>query len=108
VNTQIAITTENNVTTVGVTDESEEYLMWQIEEGDEQNIHFEYNDQINSGYNNIKEITLMLDGIHLEMSTGELVHFYFNNLSKSEYLRFVSALEGIYSSNPEILEVIDK
>ena len=107
-NTQIAITTEGNVTTVGVSDESQEYLLWQIQEGDEQNIYSEYNDQNNSGYNNIKECTLMLDGIHLVMSSGELVHFYFNNLHKSEYLKLVSALEIVYSSKPGVLEVIDK
>jgi hypothetical protein len=108
VKTQIAITNEDNVAMVGITDESQEYFLWQVDHDDQQSIYFEYNDQKNSGYNIIQECTVMLDGMHLVLSSDEWLHFYFNDLNRSEYNKLIVALENIYSSQPNILEVVDK
>ncbi len=107
-NTQITTNKEENIFIVGVTNESEEYFLWQREDDSKTDIYFEYNEQINSGYNIIAECTVMLDGIHLVLSSGKLLHFYFNNLPYTEYKKFVESLKFLYSEQHEILEVLDK
>ncbi|MGY8767815.1 MAG: hypothetical protein ACKVH8_05190 [Pirellulales bacterium] len=79
--------------------------MWQVNIDDKSEIHFEYNDQINSGYNNVKEITAMKDGIHVITSADKMLHFYFNGLNDNDYSVIIDRLKQIYSNSPNILEI---
>ncbi|MDD2721814.1 MAG: hypothetical protein PHH47_10965 [Gallionella sp.] len=55
----------------------------------------------------VKECTVMRDGVHIVLSSGEVVSFYFCDLSLREYLGVVSALKKLYPSAQKILEVFD-
>ena len=100
---------EDGILSLGVLLSESEYLLWQMEiEGEDSNkIYFEFNDQINGGYNHITEISLMRDGIHIVKVDGALEHFYFD-VGFEDYDKLVRGLVRIYKERPEILDVIDK
>ena len=106
--TQIAITRDDGILSIGAWNGLDDYCLWQIEEDDQKQSYFEYNDQLNSGYNIKKECSLMSDGMHLVLTSGDQLHFYFNNLSRSNYRDFLEAIENIFTEYPDVLDVIDK
>jgi len=106
VTTEISVSIEDGLTIIGASNNEAEYCLWQIEKGDENNIYFEFDDQVNGGYNPIKECTIMRDGMHFVLSTDKLHHFYFNSLPLDKYRELVSALESNYTNT--ILQVIDR
>lgn len=102
-------TVEDGVLIVGILLSESEYLLWQRDlNGEDSNkVYFEFNDQINGGYNHIAEISLMRDGVHIVKVDGTLEHFYFD-IGFSDYDKFVRGLARIYGNNPNILDVVDK
>jgi hypothetical protein len=99
---------ESGVLVIELQISNDEYLLWQISPDEENNadVYFEFNDQLNGGYNNIKEVCLMRDGIHMVMADDRLEHFYFDK-KFNDYTRLVSGLKKVYRNNRSILEVID-
>ncbi|MBU1220547.1 hypothetical protein KKF34_02850 [Myxococcota bacterium] len=86
----------------------DQYLLWQSStlEVDNSEVYFEFNDQLSGGYNNIKEITLMRDGIHLVMKNNCLEHFYFDK-KFDDYSALASGLKKIYKNNLKNLDILD-
>jgi hypothetical protein len=100
---------ENDVLIVGVQNGTGDYIMWQrglkAETGSNDGIYFEYTDQRNGDYDIVAECTVTNDGIHIVLSNGELVHFYFPpGFDKFKDLQI--GLERIYSDKRDVLEFI--
>ena len=98
---------ENDVLTVAVQGWDDGYVLWQRgltkESGSEDGVYFEYDDQINGGYNNIKELTVTSDGIHIVLVNNELAHFYFLK-GFDKYSELKAGLQKIFQGNERVLE----
>lgn len=98
---------ENDVLTVAVQGWDDGYVLWQKglakEVGSDDGIYFEYDDQINGGYNNVKECTVTSDGIHFVLTNNELAHFYFIK-GFDKFAELKAGLEKIYLGNEHVLE----
>lgn len=105
--TQIEISDEDRITVLSIVGSPNDYLMWQLDPNEQDQIYFEYNKQANGGYNIAKEITISLDGIHILLTSDQLVHFYFDGLSKSTYEKIVQVLQQIYARQKSVVEVLD-
>jgi hypothetical protein len=98
---------EGGVHRVGASDDSGEYVLWQVESEDQSRVYFEYDDQSNGGYDNVTQVVVMRDGIHVVLTLGKMVHYYFS-MSKelnASYENFVQGLKEVYRTTPAILEV---
>lgn len=98
---------ENDVLVVVVQGEGGGYFMWQKgltnEVASDDGIYFEFNDQINGSFNQVKECTVTNDGIHVILSNGNSEHFYFPpNFDKLEELQV--GLNKIYTGRGGIVE----
>ena len=100
---------ENDVLVIRLQVSDNEYLLWQLSLDDEDvaGVYFEFNDQLNGGYSNVKEICLMRDGIHFVMADDRLEHFYFKK-KFDNYTQLVAGLTKIYKNSPSVLEIIEK
>lgn len=100
---------DDDVLTVSLKFSNGGYLLWQksINIDATSEIYFEYNDQINGGYDSLREISIMRDGLHIVKSDRTLEHFYFEK-PFSDYSKFVSGVEKIYDKTPSILDIIDR
>ena len=105
--TQLGISDQDGRICIGLSDAPNDYLMWQFIPQEQGQIYFEYDDQVNGGYDIATEITVMHDGIHILLASGKLIHFYFDGFSKSKYDDLVQALQRIYHQNQSVLEVLD-
>ncbi|MCX2778970.1 hypothetical protein [Microbulbifer thermotolerans] len=98
---------EDDVLTVAVQRWDNGYMLWQRgltkEAGSDDGVYFEYDDQTNGGYNNVKECTVTTDGIHVVLANNELAHFYFNK-GFDKFAELKSGLEKIYQGNEHVLE----
>ena len=67
-------TIENDVMVVGIQGAGDHYMIWQIgltpEAGSEEGVYFEYDDQINGGYNHLVECFVSSKGILVSESDG--------------------------------------
>lgn len=72
---------ENDVLTIGVAGDDGRYLLWQKgltpETGSEDGVYFEFNDQINGGYEIIQTCTVTNEGIAVVLANGKSEHFCF-------------------------------
>lgn len=98
---------ENDVLVVAVQGKDGGYFMWQKgltkEVGSDDGIYFEFNDQINGSFNQVKECTVTNDGIHVILSNGNSEHVYFPpNFDKLEELQV--GLNKIYAEQGDIVE----
>lgn len=79
---------ENDVLTVSVFKADSNYVLWQKglapEAGSEDGVYFEYNDQINGGYNSISACSISAEGIEVSLSNG-----------KGTYLRFPTGFDKL-------------
>lgn len=98
---------EDDVLTVAVQGWDDGYVLWQRgltkDVGSEDGVYFEYDDQINGGYNNVKECTVTSDGIHIVLVNDELAHFYFNK-GFDKFAELKAGLEKVYQGNEHVLE----
>lgn len=104
-NTTIANTHEDGIHTVGASNGDADYILWQVSKEEPDSVYFEYYDQINSGYNNVTECTIDMDGLHAVLKDGALVHFYWHPPRHPDLATLVEGLRSIYASIPDILEV---
>jgi len=102
--TKIHIGADEGVFYVGAMNNDTDYILWQSSELDLQEIYFEYNDQINSGYESVKECTVDNDACHIVLKTGEVVSFYWNPPKHDQLGEFVEHLKKVYARNPSIIE----
>ena len=105
--TRTVISDKDGITVIGVTNSPNDYLIWRFDPDEREKIYFEYDDRIHGGYNIAKEITISLDGIHILLMSDRLVHFYFNELLRSDYEQFIQILRQVYVNHQSILEVLD-
>lgn len=99
-------TKEDGVLLVGASNNENEYVLWQKRENDN-SVHFEWDDQINSGTDIVDECTIDKDGMHMVLKDQRLIHFYFNDCSSQSWKELIEGLEEIYKSAPKILDIID-
>jgi hypothetical protein len=98
---------EHNKSSLKLTllDSESDYFSW--EELSVNNLFFEYS----SGNKIIKdrttECTIMKDGIHISLSSGEVQSFYLNGISHSEYNEIIESLKIIYRTESDQLEIYD-
>ncbi len=98
---------ENDVLVVSVLGVDGSYFIWQKglteDVGSDDGIYFEFDDQINGNYNQIKECTVTNDGIHVVLANGNLEHFYFPpDFDKLQELQ--AGLKKIYAEQSGIVE----
>ncbi len=98
---------ENDVLTVAVQGWDDGYVLWQVglteEAGSKDGVYFEFDDQSNGGYNNVKECSVDTDGIHIVLSNDELAHFYFaKGFDKFSELKL--GLQKIYKGKEYVVE----
>jgi len=104
--TQVSQLSDDNSFCLSFRNNENDYILWQ-QEKKRGNIYFEARVQCAGGNNIVKECTIMRDGIHIVISSGETVHFYFNGMSLNEYLEVISVFRMLYTSQPHILEIFD-
>lgn len=68
-------------------------------------VYFEASDPKTDGDSLVKECTILRDGVHIMLYSGEIHSFYFDGLSLRAYLDVVNALRKLYSV--QVLEVFD-
>ncbi len=98
---------EDGVHTVAASNGGADYILWQVGADEPNAVYFEPGDQSNSGYDHVSECTVDMDGCHIVLSNGYLVHFYWNPPRHPELGTFTEGLRSIYASTPDILEVHD-
>jgi hypothetical protein len=102
--TQFAFSHEEGVRLVGASNGDDDYLLWQQSDTDSDAVHFEYNDQTNSGYGIVRECSVDSDGCHIVLNDGKLLHFYWSPPWHKNLDRFVRELRLIYGLNGDFLE----
>lgn len=98
---------ENDVLVVAVQGADGRYFMWQKgltkEAGSDDGVYFEFNDQINGSFNQVKKCTVTNEGIHVMLSNGNSERFRFlPNFNKLEELQV--GLKKIYAEQGDIVE----
>jgi hypothetical protein len=94
-----------NTRIIGAANSESEYVLWQYDLIEPDEIYFEFDDQSNGGYNIVRECHVGRDGCHIVLREGKLVHIYWNPPGHPDLKRFVSALRELYPSPAGILEV---
>lgn len=79
---------------------------WQLEENFS-DVYFEAIAEGVSGKNIIKACTLMWDGIHVMLTTGEILSYYFQEMNLVTYTTLTKHLKHIYQAYPNLVEVLD-
>ena len=108
--TKLTITKEGEILTLSVANASEDEFTWRYDSNQQSHIYFEYSydGQKNSGYDLVQECTVMFDGLHLVLTSGVILHFYFNHFLRTEYKNLCATLALIHVGTPGVLEIIDK
>jgi hypothetical protein len=101
--TQFTISDDAGIITVGAANGDDEYILWQKGLGELEEIHFEYDDQINSGYSIVNECSIDNDGCHIVLKSGKLVHFYWSPPRHEDLNQFIEYLLDIYKKNEGII-----
>ena len=101
--TEMITSREDGIIMAGASNGKDDYLLWQRSDSEAGNIYFEYNDQLNSGYDILEALTLDNDGCHLVLENGKLVHFVWHPTGHENLDEFVSQLKEIYSEAPSII-----
>ncbi|MDD2775441.1 MAG: hypothetical protein PHU06_05770 [Gallionella sp.] len=68
-------------------------------------VYFEATGQKTGGDSLVKECTILRDGVHIVLYSGEIHSIYFDGLSLRAYLDVVNAMRKLYSA--QVLEVFD-
>ena len=96
--------TIDGITVVGASNAENDYILWQFD-GDGP-IHFEWNDQKNSGLDIVSEITLDQNGCHLVVA-GEIVSIYWSPPRGEGIAELANGLRELYPGRNSILVVHD-
>lgn len=104
--TQVAQESDDAIFTLTLQNDATDRFYW-MQDKKSGTVNFEAEGQYAGSDAIVKECTLMRDGVHIILSSGEIVSFYFYDQSLREYLGVVSALKKLYSPRPEVLEVFD-
>lgn len=93
------LTKENDVISVGVSDEKENYFLWQRgltkATGLNDGVYFEFNDQSTGGYNTAQKAIIKDNGVEVTLSNSEILFLLFpRGFENQESLR--QALREIY------------
>lgn len=102
--TLFSVRHDDGVRLVGASNGDDEYLLWQQDDTEPQTVHFEYNDQVNSGYNAIKECAVDMDGCHIVLNDGTMLHFYWQPARHRDLDLFVRGLVSIYGPDGTVLQ----
>ena len=105
--TTIVKTHEEGLHTIGASNGDADYILWQVSEEEPESVYFEHGDQVNSGYDNVSECAIDMDGCHIFLKNGTLVHFYWNPPRHPDLPILVDGLRSLYASTPHILEIHD-
>ncbi len=104
--TRISLGSAEGFLSLCLRNDEDDYVLWrQALAGG--SVFFEAGGQCVGGDDIARECTLMRDGLHVVVESGETVHFYFNAMPLDDYLGVVRALEKLYSARPALLEVLD-
>ena len=103
---QIAVE-QDNVLSVGVEDGQGRHFIWQrglgVDTGLNDGVYFEFDDQINGGYNIARKVVVSGGGIEVTLSSGETVGIrYPHGFANHQALN--SALQQIYQGREDVLE----
>ena len=79
---------------------------WQVTDN-KKTIYFEAIAEGISGKNVIQYCTIMWDGIHLTLQTGDILSHYFQEMNVSTYTTLTKHLKHIYQAYPNLIEVLD-
>ncbi|QKX17756.1 hypothetical protein [Microbulbifer sp. YPW1] len=98
---------ENDVCTVSMAGNCGRYFMWQKglteQTGSKDGIYFEYNDQINGGYNTASHCVVESTGLRVTLVSTETIFLGFpKNFSQLNELK--AALKKVYAEREDALE----
>lgn len=105
--TVFAFPSSEDVQLLGASNGDAEYILWQYTDERNEPVYFEWDDQANGGYDNVLECTVDMDGCHIAIRAGHIVHFYWNPPRHRDLKRFVDGLRAIYGKTTNTLEVHD-
>ena len=88
-------TIENETLIVGVLNDENHYLLWQLELSGSDEVYFEYDDQGNSGYNWTERCVIKNKTIEVLLNTGANVKFKLP-MSFDKHSELRTRLEKIY------------
>lgn len=95
---------EDGIRLVGASNGDDGYLLWQQRDMDPKSVHFEYDNQVNSGYDTVKECTVDSDGCHIVLKDGKMLHFYWHPPRHQDLDLFVRGLVSIYGDDGAVFE----
>lgn len=104
--TQVVQKSDDAIFTLTLQNDATDRFYW-LQDNRSGTVHFDAGGQYVGGDAIVKECTVLRDGLHIVLSSGEIVSFYFYNQSIREYLEVVSALKKLYAARPVVLEVFD-
>jgi hypothetical protein len=107
--TQIANQVEDEILLVGATNGPESYILWQMGLDEPEEIHFEYDDQINGNYDNVESVRITKECVRVQLSGDqeqEIVEFPLKEVAEIEFNKLVAGLREVYRNRDDILEVM--
>lgn len=104
------VTNENDVFSISIANGLDDIFIWRFDDNEQEHIYFEciYDEREIGGYGLVKECTVMFDGMHMVLTSGEILHFYFNDFSRVDYKKLCTTLALMYADVSGVLGVVDK
>ena len=102
----IQLIEESNHRILRIRDHQQLDWSWQVTDN-KKTIYFEAIAEGVSGKNVIQDCTIMWDGIHLTVKTGDILSYYFQEMNLAIYTTLTKHLKHIYQAYPNLIEVLD-
>ena len=104
-NTVICNVVDNGILLVGAQNSETEYMLWQLDIDGANELHYEYNSQINGGYDQLTNVTVTPEGIHVVLNNKNICRLSFRGITKTELNKLINGLELIYERRSDILHI---
>ncbi|MDX1564197.1 MAG: hypothetical protein R3236_02270 [Phycisphaeraceae bacterium] len=103
--TQVVHEVADGVCRVGAMNGPGDYVLWQAVEGATRNIHFEFNDRANGGYDIVLRCEIDFDAVKITLADHRVIEFRIKGLDNPVWVDWVNGLESIYPSGSGVLSV---
>jgi hypothetical protein len=103
--TQVVHQIVDGVRRVGALNGPDDYVLWQAAEGSVKDIHFEFGDRANGGYDVVTRCEVDFDGMKIMLADDRVVSFRMEGLDNPTWVELVNGLEEIYAAHSGLLVV---
>jgi hypothetical protein len=107
--TQIANQVEDDILLVGASNGPESYILWQVGLDEPEEIHFEYDDQINGNYDNVDSVRITKEYVRVQLSGDQdqaVVEFPLEDVAEVDFHKLLAGLREVYRDRDDVLEVM--